>query len=92
MGHLGYEKGDPAGRGSGNSRNGVSTKTVLTEHVKCRSRLASVGLKVFGTSRDRGRRVRSRMLGSRRWSSAPLRRSRPTPPTGVRVAWLGPVG
>lgn len=29
--HLGYEKGDPAGRGSGNSRNGSSTKTVLTE-------------------------------------------------------------
>jgi transposase-like protein len=29
--HLGYEKGDPAGRGSGNSRNGHSSKTVLTE-------------------------------------------------------------
>jgi len=29
--HLGYEKGDPAGRGSGNSRNGTSSKTVLTE-------------------------------------------------------------
>jgi putative transposase len=29
--HLGYERGDPAGRGSGNSRNGVSAKTVLTE-------------------------------------------------------------
>ena len=29
--HLGYEKGDPAGRGSGNNRNGVSSKTVLTE-------------------------------------------------------------
>jgi putative transposase len=28
--HLGYEKGDPAGRGSGNSRNGISAKTVLT--------------------------------------------------------------
>lgn len=28
--HLGYEKGDPAGRGSGNNRNGVSAKTVLT--------------------------------------------------------------
>jgi len=27
--HLGYEKGDPAGRGSGNNRNGYSTKTVL---------------------------------------------------------------
>jgi putative transposase len=29
--HLGYEKGDPAGRGTGNSRNGTSAKTVLTE-------------------------------------------------------------
>lgn len=29
--HLGYEKGDAAGRGSGNSRNGHSSKTVLTE-------------------------------------------------------------
>src|SRR5246127_3027780 len=27
--HLGYEKGDPAGRGSGNSRNGFSSKTVI---------------------------------------------------------------
>lgn len=29
--HLGYERGDPAGRGSGNSRNGHSAKTVLSE-------------------------------------------------------------
>lgn len=29
--HLGYEKGDPAGRGSGNSRNGSTSKTVLTD-------------------------------------------------------------
>lgn len=29
--HLGYEKHDPAGRGSGNSRNGTRSKTVLTE-------------------------------------------------------------
>lgn len=29
--HLGYEKGDPAGRGTGNNRNGFSTKTVLTD-------------------------------------------------------------
>lgn len=28
--HLGYENGDPAGRGSGNSRNGSTTKTVTT--------------------------------------------------------------
>jgi len=30
-GHLGYEKHDPAGRGSGNSRNGITAKTVLTD-------------------------------------------------------------
>jgi putative transposase len=29
--HLGYERGDPAGRGSGNSRNGTTPKQVLTE-------------------------------------------------------------
>ena len=28
---LGYEKGDPSGRGTGNNRNGHSGKTVLTE-------------------------------------------------------------
>jgi hypothetical protein len=30
-GHLGYEKHDAAGDGSGNSRNGTRSKTVLTE-------------------------------------------------------------
>jgi transposase-like protein len=29
--HLGYERHDPAGRGSGNSRNGTTPKTVLTD-------------------------------------------------------------
>ena len=29
--HLGYDKHDPSGRNSGNSRNGVRSKTVLTE-------------------------------------------------------------
>jgi Flp pilus assembly pilin Flp len=29
--HLGYEKGDPAGRGSDNHRNGSYPKTVLAE-------------------------------------------------------------
>lgn len=29
--HLGYERGDPRGRGSGNSRNGHGSKQVLTE-------------------------------------------------------------
>jgi putative transposase len=30
--HLGYDKHDVAGRGTGNSRNGTRTKTVLTEN------------------------------------------------------------
>src|ERR1700677_4744215 len=29
--HLGYEKGDPAARGTGNSRNGTSSKALLTD-------------------------------------------------------------
>ena len=29
--HLGYEKGDPVGRGSGNSRNGITPKRVHTD-------------------------------------------------------------
>src|SRR3954447_826978 len=29
--HLGYDKHDPAGRGSGNARNGARSKTVLTD-------------------------------------------------------------
>jgi len=38
-GHLGYEKHDPAGRGSGNSRNGMTSKTLLTD-------VGAVGLQV----------------------------------------------
>ena len=41
--HLGYEKGDPAGRGSGNSRNGTSGKTILTEDGRSRSRFPATG-------------------------------------------------
>lgn len=29
--HLGYERGDPGGRGSGNSRNGSTAKTLVTD-------------------------------------------------------------
>ncbi len=29
--HLGYEEGDPAGAGSGNSRNGTTRKRLATE-------------------------------------------------------------
>jgi putative transposase len=30
--HLGYERGDPGGRGSGNSRNGTTPKTLHSDH------------------------------------------------------------
>ena len=30
-GHLGYEKGDPAGRGTPNARNGSTPKTLQSE-------------------------------------------------------------
>jgi putative transposase len=36
--HLGYEKHDPAGRNSGNSRNGTRLKTVLTKDRPGRDR------------------------------------------------------
>lgn len=29
--HLGYQRGDPAGNGSGNNRNGTTPKTVITD-------------------------------------------------------------
>lgn len=32
--HLGYEKGAPLGSGGGNSRNGTTPKTLLTDHGK----------------------------------------------------------
>lgn len=41
--HLGYDKHDPAGWGSGNSRNGAWSKTVLTD----------VGAVEIAVSRDR---------------------------------------
>lgn len=56
--HLGYERGDPAGRGSGNSRNGTTPKTVHTE-------LGPVDLEL---ARDRNGTFEPRLVpkGSRR--------------------------
>ena len=56
--HLGYEKGDPAGRGSPNSRNGFTPKTVATE-------VGDVGL---DTPRDRDGSFEPRLVpkGARR--------------------------
>src|SRR5262249_36062446 len=39
--HLGYEKHDPAGAGTGNVRSGIRSKTVLTEQWACRDRGAA---------------------------------------------------
>jgi hypothetical protein len=57
-GHLGYEKGDPAGRGSPNSRNGTTPKTLATE----------VGDVALAVPRDRAATFEPRLVpkGSRR--------------------------
>src|SRR4051794_11906404 len=52
--HLGYDPHDPAGRGSGNSRNGTRAKTVLTDNV---GRSAS---RCAGTATARSTRSSSR--------------------------------
>ena len=56
--HLGYEKGDPAGRGSPNSRNGSTPKTLATE----------VGEVPLDTPRDRAGSFEPRLVpkGARR--------------------------
>ena len=56
--HLGYEKGDPAGRGTSNSRNGSTSKTLSTE----------VGDVALATPRDRAGSFEPRLVpkGSRR--------------------------
>jgi putative transposase len=56
--HLGYEKGDPAGRGSPNSRNGSTPKTLRTE-------VGDIGL---ATPRDRAGTFEPRLVpkGQRR--------------------------
>jgi len=57
-GHLGYERGDPAGRGSPNSRNGSTGKTLATE----------VGPIPIATPRDRAGSFEPRLVpkGQRR--------------------------
>jgi putative transposase len=42
--HLGYERHDPAGRGSGNSRNGSHPKTVTTDIGTVRDRNSGFAL------------------------------------------------
>jgi putative transposase len=71
-GHLGYDKRDPAGRGSGNSRNGTTGKTLLT----------GVGAVDLAVPRDRAgtsgpqivRKGQTRLEGSASGSSRCMRR------------------
>jgi putative transposase len=53
--HLGYDKHDPAGRGTGNSRNGTRSKTVLTD----------VGPVEIDVPRDRGASFEPRIVAKR---------------------------
>ena len=66
-GHLGYEKGDPAGRGSPNSRNGSSLKTLATE----------VGDVALAVPRDRAGSFEPRLVpkGARRAGGLDEKRS-----------------
>jgi hypothetical protein len=63
--HLGYEKHDPAGAGTGNIRNGTRGKTVLTE---------ASGPVEIEVPRDRAWHVRA---ADREEASAPARGGRP---------------
>src|SRR5579863_7717474 len=51
--HLGYEKHDPAGHNSGNSRNGATTKTVK----------GGLGKVLLGTQRDRNGSHEPKIVG-----------------------------
>ena len=51
--HLGYEKHDPAGHNSGNSRNGATTKTVK----------GGLGKVLLGTQRDRNGSYEPKIVG-----------------------------
>jgi putative transposase len=53
--HLGYAKHDPAGNGSGNSRNGKRVKTVL----------ADVGPVQIEVPRDRGSSIEPQIVAKR---------------------------
>ena len=54
--HLGYSKNDPAGRGSGNTRNGASTKTLK----------GNFGEAVIEVPRDRNGTFEPKIVGKRK--------------------------
>jgi Transposase, Mutator family len=78
-GHLGYDKHDPAGRGSGNNRNGTTPKTVLTD-------IGAVDLAVPATATGASSRPKDR---KRPLTCVELRDFEPLTPsmrtTGARV-------
>jgi DNA-binding NarL/FixJ family response regulator len=72
--HLGYEKGDPAGRGSPNSRNGTTPKTLVTE----------VGDIALDAPRDRAGTFEPRLV-PKGAGAGPVGRRRARPPARVRT-------
>jgi len=63
--HLGYEAGDPAGRGSGNNRNGSSPKRVLTARQTDGTSVAMAAQRRVGGGQSPGQRdVAERRLPS----------------------------
>src|SRR3954462_10932529 len=56
--HLGYEKHDPAGAGTGNIRNGTRSKTVLTENT---------GQVEIDVPRDRAGTFEPQIVKKRQW-------------------------
>ena len=61
--HVGYDKHDPAGTGSGNTRNGGRTKTVLTDVGPVQARVPREATGTFEPQivRTRQRRLSGRM-------------------------------
>ena len=60
--HLGYVKGDPAGNGSGNSRNGSYGKTLTTTSGPVRI-ISAPGPEICIRAADRGERAAARRPG-----------------------------
>jgi len=59
--HLGYEKHDPAGNNSGNSRNGGTTKTLKAISERCLWRRRAIGTKL--RAEDHRQEARTRFTG-----------------------------
>ena len=69
--HLGYEKHDPVGNNSGNSRNGGTTKTLKGDFGECRWRRRAIA--TAATSRKSSAKARRVSLASTTKSSRCMR-------------------